>query len=207
MTDYRQRCEDAAMTAWSEQATMLCEHSQIIPIGVVVDAVLAVRDEVLEELRTALERRIDADAEALADQTLMKGLTVKDGAVNLDLIPPREIAAIWVHCAVGMLGDAPNYTETEVKMPSVSMEISPAGTYDRYALIVQRVGRLTPHEARQQAEAERDELRELVRELAYDGPCQYDHDDQCQAHALHERPCPHGRAQELLADFAPKEDQ
>lgn len=91
-------------------------------------------------------------AQALADQTLMRDLTVKDGAVNLDLIPPREIAAIWVHCAVGMLGDAPNYSETPVDMPQVSMEISPAGSVERYALIVQRVGKLTPHEARQQAE-------------------------------------------------------
>lgn len=116
----------------------------------------------VDRLNAELERRIDADAEALADKTLMRGLTVEDGAVNLDLIPPREIAAIWVHCAVGMLGDAPNYTETEVKMPSVSMEVSPAGSYDRYALIVQRVGKLTPHEARQQAEARAERISAAV---------------------------------------------
>lgn len=121
------------------------------------DMLIAARAEA-DELRVELERRIDTQAEALADQTLMKGLAVENGGVNLDLIPPREIAAVWVHCAVGMLGDAPNYSETEVKMPSVSMEISPAGTLDRYALIVQRVGKLTPHEARQRAEAERDAL-------------------------------------------------
>ncbi|MER6515061.1 hypothetical protein ABT158_50235 [Nonomuraea sp. NPDC001636] len=108
-------------------------------------------------------------AQALADQTLLRGLTVEDGGINLDLIPPREIAALWVHCAIGMLGDAPNYTETEVKMPSVSLEISPAGMYDRYALIVQRVGKLTPHEARQQAEARAEQAETAiarVRELA-----------------------------------------
>ncbi|MEV1245129.1 hypothetical protein [Nonomuraea sp. NPDC049750] len=160
-----------------------------------------------DQLRAELARRIDADAESLADRTLLKGLSVKDGAVNLDLIPPREIAAVWVRCAVGMLGDAPNYTETEVKMPSVSMEISPAGTLDRYALIVQRVGKLTPHEARQAAEAERDAWRELVRELADDGPCHYDHHDQCQGHSLDYRPCPHARAKELLAALDPKEDR
>lgn len=129
-------------------------------IAAVIPLVRAAQAAEIERLRAELERRIDADAEALADKTMMRGLTVKDGAVNLDLIPPREIAAIWVHCAVGMLGDAPNYTETEVKMPSASMEISPAGSVERYALIVQRVGKLTPHEARQQAEREREEWRD-----------------------------------------------
>lgn len=162
------------------------------------DMLIAARAEA-DELRAELERRIDTEAEALADQTLMRGLSVKDGAVNLDLIPPREIAAVWVHCAVGMLGDAENYSETRVDMPKVSMEISPAGTLDRYALIVQRVGKLTPHEARQAAEAERDTWRELVRELVDDGPCHYDHHGQCQGHSLHDRPCPHSRAKELLA--------
>lgn len=101
----------------------------------------------------------EAAAEALADQTLMKGLTVEDGAATLSLIPPREIAALWVHCARGMLGDAVNYSETRVDLPSVSMEVGLAGEFERFTLIVQRVGKLTPHEARQQAEAERDQLR------------------------------------------------
>ncbi|WP_031166034.1 hypothetical protein [Streptosporangium roseum] len=119
----------------------------------------------VERLRAELEHRDQAVAEALADQTLMKGLTVKDGAINLDLIPPREIAALWVHCARGMLGDAENYSETRVDMPSASMEVSLAGEFERFALIVQRVGRLTPHEARKRAEAERDELRTLLERL------------------------------------------
>ncbi|MER7213147.1 hypothetical protein ABT340_39300 [Streptosporangium sp. NPDC000239] len=115
-----------------------------------------------DALRAELERRDQADAEALADQTLVKGLTVEDGTATLSLIPPREIAAVWAHCAKGMLGDAPNYSETPVTYPSVSMEVIPAGEPERYALIVQRVGKLTPHEARQRAEAERDEaLAEL----------------------------------------------
>lgn len=113
----------------------------------------------VERLREELDRRAQVDAEALVDQTLMRELSVKDGVVGLDLVPPRELAAMWVHCARGMLGDAPNYTETPVEMPSVSMEVGLAGEVERYALIVQRVGKLTPHEARRQAEAERDRLR------------------------------------------------
>ncbi|GGS88368.1 hypothetical protein ACFFV7_51045 [Nonomuraea spiralis] len=53
--DYRERCADAAMKAWGEQATMLCDHSQIIPIGAVVDAVLTVRDQDTETLRSENE--------------------------------------------------------------------------------------------------------------------------------------------------------
>ena len=127
-------------------------------------------------------------AEALADQTLMKGLTVKDGAISLDLIPPRELAALWVHCARGMLGDAENYSETRVDMPSASMEVSRAGEFERFALIVQRVGKTTPHEAREQAEAERDRA---LAELA----------------AIRERA--HARSEELLAyrDRRPSNDR
>jgi hypothetical protein len=50
-----------------------------------------------------------------------------------------------------------------------------------------------------EARAEVERLRELIAELYDKGPCQYDHHDQCQGHNLHPRPCPHGRAAELLA--------
>lgn len=51
---------------------------------------------------------------------------------------------------------------------------------------------------RDEARAEADRLRSLVAELYDDGPCQYDHHDQCQGHNLDRRPCPHARAAELL---------
>jgi hypothetical protein len=85
-----------------------------------------------------------AEAEALADQTLMKGLTVEKGKLELNLIPPREIVAVWVHAAREMIGDAENYVEMEVKL---------AGEVERFAFVLQRVGKLTPHEARQAAES------------------------------------------------------
>lgn len=53
---------------------------------------------------------------------------------------------------------------------------------------------------RDAARAEVERLRELIAELYDDGPCQYDHHDQCQGHNLHRRPCPHGRAAQLLAE-------
>jgi hypothetical protein len=105
------------------------------------------------ELRAELERRITADAEALADQTLMRGLTVERGKLELNLIPPREIVAVWVHAAREMIGDAENYVEMEVKL---------AGEVERFAFVLQRVGKLSPHEARQQAEAALADLNWLI---------------------------------------------
>lgn len=49
--DYRLRCADAAMNAWYMNA-VLCDHSQNIPFGNLVDAVLAVRDQDAETLRS-----------------------------------------------------------------------------------------------------------------------------------------------------------
>lgn len=120
----------------------------------------------LRAARAELNRRAQADAITLVDQTLIRELSVKDGGINLDLIPPHEIALLFVHAAKGMLGDAPNYSETPVAFPreAVSMEVKAAGEYDSYVLTVQRKGKLTPHEARQAAEkrAERAET-EAVR--------------------------------------------
>lgn len=51
----------------------------------------------------------------------------------------------------------------------------------------------------ERVEAERNELRELIISLGDEEPCEYDHHDYCQAHLLHERPCPYGKANELRA--------
>ncbi len=40
----------------------------------------------------------------------------------------------------------------------------------------------------------------ILADLVDDAPCQYDHHGYCQAHSLHERPCPHERAKTLLGD-------
>lgn len=79
--DYRQRCADAAMTAWSKHA-VLCEHSQIIPVGSLVDAVLAVRDQDAETLRSDNEdlrkRAAVAEAEVARLRALLDGQEVTD---------------------------------------------------------------------------------------------------------------------------------
>lgn len=54
LTAYRQRCANAAMNAWSMHA-VVCDHSQTIPVGNLVDAVLAVHDQDAETLRSENE--------------------------------------------------------------------------------------------------------------------------------------------------------
>lgn len=48
------------------------------------------------------------------------------------------------------------------------------------------------------------ELIKLVKELADPDPCEYDHHDFCQAHSLHPKPCPHGRAKTILNKIMPE---
>jgi hypothetical protein len=118
----------------------------------------------LAEARAELARLHEEAADALVQQTTLKGMTVEEGAAVLQLGPPRELVIAWVDAARKMLGDAPNYSETRIDFPAASMEVKAAGEVERYVFTVQRAGRLTPHEARQRAESERDQATaELVR--------------------------------------------
>jgi hypothetical protein len=86
----------------------------------------------------------------------------------MDLVPSETLVANWVAAAKAWLDEhpAPNYTETPLEFgPRAEMEVKLAGELERYVFILQRVGpgRLTPHEARKKAEAERDQaLAELA---------------------------------------------
>lgn len=104
-------------------------------------------------------------SEAVERQTLLSKMSIDEGALQIDVVPPREVVINQVLAARAMLGDAENYSETPVELPpSVEMGIGTAG--ERYVVIVQRPGKLTPHQARRQAEAERDEIRDAVQALA-----------------------------------------
>jgi len=83
------------------------------------------------------------------DETGIRAMDFRNGA-EMELAPARELLAHWVAAARTMLGDAPNYTETKV-----SMDVKVAESPEMYTLVVQRhgPGTLTPHEARQRAEA------------------------------------------------------
>lgn len=132
----RQRLTEAIDEAFTSEADF--------DAGKAADAALAVvEDEALDRM-----------AEHFINETKIRSMDFRNG-MSMNLEPARELAAVWVGCARGMLGDAPNYSET-----SVTFTVSLAGEAERYAFTLQRVGRLTPHEARQQAERELDEWRE-----------------------------------------------
>jgi hypothetical protein len=113
----------------------------------VTDAVLGVVDE--ETVRALCDDHIA--------RTNLRSLDFRNGG-TLDIQPAREMVAYWVGAARALLGDAENYSETRVDF---GIPEDP----QRYAFIVQRAGKLTPHEARKQAEAERDEARAELEQL------------------------------------------
>jgi len=119
----------------------------------IADAVLTVCDE----------EAVNRMAARLLDDTRIRSMDFRNG-MHMELQPARELAALWVGAARGMLGDAPNYVEMETHL---------AGDPQRYVFRVERCGHLTPHQARIQAEeraadAERQasELRAEVERLS-----------------------------------------
>ncbi|MFH8813077.1 hypothetical protein ACH4GZ_38760 [Streptomyces hygroscopicus] len=111
--------------------------------------------------RHGLENAVRAVlAEAAAKQWIEKqlaetGLRAMDfrHGMSMEIEPAREMVAHWVGAARAMLGDAPNYSETPVEM-QVKVGESP----ERYAFVLQRVGKLTPHQARERAEQRLDRV-------------------------------------------------
>ena len=97
----------------------------------------------------------DLAAEILADGTMMKALTVKDGEICLDLDPATEMLKLWVASMRGVLRGhgAENYVEHEMHAPAVSMDLRDSDTpHDSYTVTVQRRERPTPHQFRLRAE-------------------------------------------------------
>lgn len=104
----------------------------------------------LDELRTELAGRDEEARERWIqkqlDETGLKAMDFRNG-MAMEIQPARELVAHWVGAARAMLGDAPNYTETPIEM-----EVKVGESPERFAFVLQRVGKLTPHQARQQAE-------------------------------------------------------
>ncbi|MFF1444187.1 hypothetical protein [Streptomyces sp. NPDC058295] len=80
------------------------------------------------------------------DETGLKSMDFRNG-MAMDIEPAREMVAHWVGAARGMLGNAPNYSETPV-----TMDVKVAESPETFAFTLQRVGKITPHQARLKAE-------------------------------------------------------
>ena len=110
----------------------------------------------------------DLAAEILADGTMLKALTVKDGEVCLDLEPATEMLKVFVATMRGVLHGygAENYVETEMQAPALSMDLRDSDTpYDSYTVTIQRREGTTPHQFRIQAEARVAELEAELEQL------------------------------------------
>jgi hypothetical protein len=131
-------------------------------------AIAAFGEDAAAVLRPVIEAVLtEAAAERfIADQLAKTGLKALDfrNGMSMEVEPARELVALWVGAARAMLGDAPNYSETRVEIP-VEMVVGVAEDPQRYAFTLQRVGRLTPHEARLRAEKERDAAQAEAQQL------------------------------------------
>jgi hypothetical protein len=83
------------------------------------------------------------------EETGIRSMDFRNG-VHMDISLARDLLAHQVAAARAMLGDAPNYTETKVEF-----DVKVAESPEIYTIVIQRhaPGALTPHEARQKAEA------------------------------------------------------
>ncbi|WP_327162835.1 hypothetical protein [Streptomyces zaomyceticus] len=115
----------------------------------------------------ALDALGDLAAEILIDGTMMRSLTIKNGVATLELSEATEILTIYVAAMRGVLDGygAENYVETEFSAPSVSMDLR-HGTdpRDSYTVTIQRRTGITPHQFRERAERQRDEVLRIVTE-------------------------------------------
>lgn len=135
------------------------EHRTVLTMDNALDDVLAELDRVRGEMGGWDDEARERWIQKQLDETGIRAMEFRNGA-EMELEPARDLVAHWVGAARTMLGDAPNYSETRV-----SMQVKVAESPETFAFVLQRVapGALTPHEARQKAEAERDAL---ITELA-----------------------------------------
>jgi hypothetical protein len=98
-------------------------------------------------------------------ETGIRAVDFRNG-MQMELEPARELLAHQVAAARAMLGDAPNYTETKLEY-----DVKVAESPELYTIVIQRhaPGALTPHEARQKAEARVAELEQELRRLRGEG--------------------------------------
>jgi hypothetical protein len=131
------------------------------------DEAQAVVEAVLED---AVAQRWIAEQ---MSQISIRSAEYRDGVTQMDLEPARELLALWVGAARGLIGEGPNYSETVLTDrvdhlahtgAKLEMGVKVAESPDKYIITVQReaFNTITPHEARRQAEKQRDDLNAAV---------------------------------------------
>ena len=142
----RDRIADALVASWSVAEDPKSRAVARRAAERNADTVMAVvEDEAIERM-----------AETFVAESRLKSMDFRNG-VTMDMEPARELAANFVAAARTMLGGAENYSETPIEM-----EVGLAGEMERYAFIVQRVGKLTPHQARRLADERADQAEAIL---------------------------------------------
>ena len=123
-----------------------------------LEALYAERDQLLTDLAGRSEEARERWIQQQLAETGLRATDFRNG-MTMEIEPAHELVAHWVGAARAMLGDAPNYTETPIEM-HVKVSESP----ERFAFVLQRVApdALTPHQARQEAERQRDGVLRIV---------------------------------------------
>lgn len=124
---------------------------------------------------TLLRRLLGHDEDPQPVIHIRRFLADEDGHLEADLeAAPEVLANLYAHLSL-MLSKAENYVET-------SLTIKPAGEVEPYIVTVQRGLSPTPHELRQRAEHEAEQLRDLL-EVWLTGDCPM-YDERCRSEYL-----------------------
>jgi hypothetical protein len=92
-----------------------------------------------------------ATCEGLA---VLKGLDVEEGHMDVKIKQDPALAQWIAKCFVSMVAESPNYTEMKFDLHGQYL-----GKYEWITVLIQKGRGATPHQMRQAAERERDELR------------------------------------------------
>ncbi|WP_327169528.1 hypothetical protein [Streptomyces subrutilus] len=130
-----------------EQAPQPGRHTADTVTDDDLDQLYAERQQLLAELDGRSEEARERWIKKQLNETGLKSMDFRNG-MTMDIEPARDMVAQWVGAARAMLGDAENYSETPIEMV-----VKVAEDPERFAFTLQRVGKLTPHQARQRAEA------------------------------------------------------
>ncbi|KAB8167047.1 hypothetical protein FH609_011630 [Streptomyces sp. 3MP-14] len=118
----------------------------------------AERDALVAELGDRDDEARERWIEKQLAETGIRAMNFRNG-LGMALEPARELLPHLVAAARALLGDAPNYSETRLEL-----DVKVAESPELYTVVIQRhaPGALTPHEARQRAEDQRDEVLSIV---------------------------------------------
>ncbi|MFI7468179.1 hypothetical protein [Nonomuraea sp. NPDC049646] len=189
--DYRQRCHTAAQRAALANTDGVTSTSHLAWISSLVDAVLAVRDQDMETLRSENEdlRKRVHEAEADARHLRTELLVLKPELARL-----RENAN-----RPGCVGCMEREHQRELwaersRQNGISYEQAKQRWYE---------AKDRAEDAKQEVactEAVIEDLTKLVRDLTDPGLCEdFDHHGHCQTHGwLQDGECPHARARDIL---------